>query len=436
MKKILLSTLLILALLFTSSAMFFVTAENDDAGASAGIPEPKFFENFDGADAATKYTDTTNFTAKVENGKLSLTPKNTGNVYFSYPLADGQTLDGSKGLTIAYTFCYKTAGNHSFAGVATNIGSDKMNFIGVNYGAPQVNGGVSARAFWGSATIETGTPTYGALDYFTDEVKSTKFEFEKVTSTYTVVIHIDSAEVEAPRYSIYKGDSKDALVLFGTPANKKYNEVVDTLNGAFGLCVRGQTNVELDSVAIYEDSSVKDSFALAKLKGETPQLSNAQVIAKGLSAEDELELRFLVKFDEAPVDPSAVLKVINPANNEVRETIPLETPARYKGTDLPDSYHVETDYIYLYTIRLNAKQITDKVVISYENNGFVNTEEVSYTIEEYCHACIADANKSEEIKRVCAAILFYGYHAQKAFHYNENNLPVINDKVKALCQIG
>lgn len=159
--------------------------------------------------------------------------------------------------------------------------------------------------------------------------------------------------------------------------------------------------------------------------------ATATVIAHGLAANDTLQLRYLICFDSEVTDKTAVFTVTDPETGEqIGEKISA-VPLLYTGDLLPDYQGV---ICYEYILPLSAKQLTDQVTVSFEGNSEVSNEpagSASVTIQDYCLYQI-ERSSDARVRRVCAAIMVYGYQTQKVFNYHTDRLPAVTEELCAL----
>lgn len=429
MKKVLFASLLILALLVSSSAVMFVGATEPEASGTgtSNSSEPVWFDDFSTA-TTNQYPSNDQFEASVSDGKLHLKIKAKDKAY-AYLLGDDVCIgenDNIDGLTFAYTFRIEDATNNAYIGLAANA-TDYQNFCsaGVTVGAPDHTANTAAGFMWHKTTNGSWTQGNQRLNE-----NGNAFHFERNTETvYTVIVKVPNGE-DAVIGSIYENG---VLKQFSTSnITSSLKDIFACGAGKLGICLRSSdatrlTAIEFDAIAIYKGTDVDNSDILRKLSS-----ANVTVFAKGLACNDTVEMRFLAKFGHEILNYNAVIVMGNTKINVV--------PSLYTG-ELPEGYSTD-DIIYEYRISLSAKQMTETVELSFKDNIYVNNASVTETVaaintvEDYCKYQIANTSSSAVVKQVCAATLVYGYQAQVVFDYNTDKLPKLTNEILKLATTG
>ena len=155
----------------------------------------------------------------------------------------------------------------------------------------------------------------------------------------------------------------------------------------------------------------------------------AEVIGHSIAALDTPTVRFYVQYAEAPDVAVATLKVGNDAAKVVNGTI-------YTGTGPDGTAFTANDHVYVFSISVAARQMTDEIVISIKNDESEEllTANNTYSVDEYCQTQItaykaAGAGATAEqtkLAKTCTSILMYGRSAQTYFNYNTDKLPQID----------
>lgn len=149
--------------------------------------------------------------------------------------------------------------------------------------------------------------------------------------------------------------------------------------------------------------------------------NEATLLGHGLAATDTLDLRFLVQMTDPSNSPTATVTVNTPFGMETQTVV----GQIYLGEKKDGGYYTAQDHVYAFTVALNAKQMTDEVVISLNNTSFTDT----YTVEQYCLGILELAKENDAYSsaaETCAAILLYGRMAQLHFNYNTDKLPKVD----------
>lgn len=171
------------------------------------------------------------------------------------------------------------------------------------------------------------------------------------------------------------------------------------------------TVIEIDNLMIYAGT------------GE-PETTTAKVVGHGLAANDTIDMRFIVEY---AASPAALDVAVTAGGKAVTPTV-----EKYEGTNgsTGEVYGADS-FVYMYTVELSAKQMTDDVVLTVKN-GDTTVVTDTYTVETYCaywvEAASADgaSDETKKVGDVCASMLLYGYMAQVQFGYNTDKLPTLD----------
>lgn len=152
----------------------------------------------------------------------------------------------------------------------------------------------------------------------------------------------------------------------------------------------------------------------------------ATVLGHGLATNDTLDLRFLVQIADPFSSNTATVTVKTPYGDKTQTV----EGVLYTGEKKDGGNYTVDDHVYSFTVELNAKQLTDEVVLAAVNGDELNA---TYTVEDYCLGMRKLAAENAEntayanAANTCEAILLYGYMAQINFNYNTDKLPAVKE---------
>lgn len=152
----------------------------------------------------------------------------------------------------------------------------------------------------------------------------------------------------------------------------------------------------------------------------------ATVLGHGLATNDTLDLRFLVQIVDPLSSNTATVTVKTPYGDKTQTV----EGVLYTGEKKDGGNYTVDDHVYSFTVELNAKQLTDEVVLAAVNRDELNA---TYTVEDYCLGMRKLAAENAEnttyanAANTCEAILLYGYMAQINFNYNTDKLPAVKE---------
>ena len=150
--------------------------------------------------------------------------------------------------------------------------------------------------------------------------------------------------------------------------------------------------------------------------------AEAEVIGHNLASTDSLLVRFFVDFNAAPSTNCSVTATVNGEPISLTGTQWIDETGAYGKVCTAD------DFIYCYTVPMNAKEMTDEIDFSVK----LLDEELcsdTYSVQEYCNYYIEQYNtdgSNAEVAKACASMLLYGRMTQLALNYNTENLPQID----------
>lgn len=157
-------------------------------------------------------------------------------------------------------------------------------------------------------------------------------------------------------------------------------------------------------------------------------VDGADVIGYSISALETPVVNFYVQLDGNPMGTYAEIKVGSDKATKVMGE--AYTGAGPDGTDFTAS-----DFVFVYSIPVSAKRMTETITISIKKDGQeLLSANTTYSVNQYCQAQVAKyvaagtgATQDQiDVAKACTAILVYGRSMQKYFNYNTDNLPAIN----------
>ena len=163
-------------------------------------------------------------------------------------------------------------------------------------------------------------------------------------------------------------------------------------------------------------------------------VGTATMLGHSISAMDTPVVNFYVKLDGSPMGVAA--------NITVGSDAPISVVGEaYTGVGPNGANFTAEDYVYVYSVPVSAKRMTETITISLVKDGeeMLKTNN-TYSVAEYCYAQVAaykaagaEATADQtRLAKVCTGILLYGRTAQQYFGYNLENLPTIDSAVLAL----
>lgn len=163
-------------------------------------------------------------------------------------------------------------------------------------------------------------------------------------------------------------------------------------------------------------------------------VGTATMLGHSISAMDTPVVNFYVKLDGSPMGVAANITVGNDAPISV-------VGEAYTGVGPNGENFTAEDYVYVYSVPVSAKRMTETITISLVKDGeeMLKTNN-TYSVADYCYAQVeaykaagAEATADQtRVAKVCTGILVYGRTAQQYFGYNLENLPTIDSAVLAL----
>ncbi len=163
-------------------------------------------------------------------------------------------------------------------------------------------------------------------------------------------------------------------------------------------------------------------------------VGTATMLGHSISAMDTPVVNFYVKLDGSPMGVAANITVGNDAPISV-------VGEAYTGVGPNGENFTAEDYVYVYSVPVSAKRMTETITISLVKDGeeMLKTNN-TYSVAQYCYAQIAaykaagaEATTTQiNVAKVCTGILVYGRTAQQYFGYNLENLPTIDSAVLTL----
>lgn len=163
-------------------------------------------------------------------------------------------------------------------------------------------------------------------------------------------------------------------------------------------------------------------------------VGTATMLGHSISAMDTPVVNFYVKLDGSPMGVAA--------NITVGSDAPISVVGEaYTGVGPSGENFTAEDYVYVYSVPVSAKRMTETITISLVKDGeeMLKTNN-TYSVADYCYAQVAaykaagaEATADQtRVAKVCTGILLYGRTAQQYFGYNLENLPTIDSAVLAL----
>ena len=160
----------------------------------------------------------------------------------------------------------------------------------------------------------------------------------------------------------------------------------------------------------------------------------ATMMGHSISAMEIPVVNFYVKLDGSPMGVAA--------NITVGDDAPIRVVGEsYTGKGPDGQNFTAEDYVFVYSVPVSAKKMTETVRISLMKDGQeLLTTGNTYSVAEYCYAQVktwkdaGDAATQDQldVAKVCTGILVYGRTAQQYFGYNTANLPQIDAALLAL----
>ena len=150
--------------------------------------------------------------------------------------------------------------------------------------------------------------------------------------------------------------------------------------------------------------------------------AEAEVIGHNLASTDRFLVRFFVDFNAAPSANCSATATVN------GETISLTGTQWIDETGAYGKVCTADDFIYCYTVPMNAKEMTDEIYFSVK----LLDEELcsdTYSVQEYCNYYIEEYNangSNAAVAKACASMLLYGRMTQLALNYKTDALPQID----------
>ncbi|MGM9682425.1 MAG: hypothetical protein ACI3XQ_02380 [Eubacteriales bacterium] len=163
-------------------------------------------------------------------------------------------------------------------------------------------------------------------------------------------------------------------------------------------------------------------------------VGTASMLGHSISAMDTPVVNFYVKLDGSPMGVAA--------NITVGTDAPISVVGEaYTGVGPDGENFTAEDYVYVYSVPVSAKRMTETITISLVKDGeeMLKTNN-TYSVAEYCNAQVeaynaagSEATEAQiSLAKVCTGVLIYGRTAQQYFGYNLENLPTIDSGVLAL----
>lgn len=158
------------------------------------------------------------------------------------------------------------------------------------------------------------------------------------------------------------------------------------------------------------------------------QSGDATVVGYSISALETPVVNFYVQLDGNPLGTTAAITVGSDAPISVKGV-------SYTGVGPDGTNYKATDYVYVYSVPVAAKKMTETITISIKKDGQeLLSENTTYSVNQYCQAQVAayvaagsGATQDQiDVAKACTSILVYGRSMQKYFNYNTDNLPAIN----------
>lgn len=137
-------------------------------------------------------------------------------------------------------------------------------------------------------------------------------------------------------------------------------------------------------------------------------------IGMDLVLSDDIAMNLYVDTDDSKLQPGDTVLISINGGAPVEQTVSSASEVKktdYKGNE----YNVK-----IFTIELNAKQMTDDVTFQVKRGDTLGAVK-HYSIVAYARAILA-GGYSETAKNLCRAMLNYGSYAQKYFEYHTDTL--------------
>lgn len=157
-------------------------------------------------------------------------------------------------------------------------------------------------------------------------------------------------------------------------------------------------------------------------------VDGADVIGYSISALETPVVNFYVQLDGNPMGTYAEIKVGS-------DTAVKVMGEAYTGAGPDGTSFTASDFVFVYSVPVAAKKMTETITISIKKDGQeLLSENTTYSVNQYCQAQVAKyvaagtgATQDQiDVAKACTAILVYGRSMQKYFNYNTDNLPAIN----------
>lgn len=188
-------------------------------------------------------------------------------------------------------------------------------------------------------------------------------------------------------------------------------------------------------ICCFKDGRQKAYFWINSLEYTNVEFAGtATMMGHSISALENPVVNFYVKLDGSPMGVAANITV----GNDMPISVVGES---YTGKGPDGQNFTAEDYVFVYSVPVPAKRMTETVKISLVKDGQeLLTSGNTYSVAEYCYAQVKiwkDAGETVtqeqlDVAKICTGILVYGRTAQQYFGYNTANLPQIDADLLAL----
>lgn len=188
-------------------------------------------------------------------------------------------------------------------------------------------------------------------------------------------------------------------------------------------------------ICCFKDGRQRAYFWINSLEYTSVELAGtATMMGHSISAMEIPVVNFYVKLDGSPMGVAA--------NITVGDDAPIRVVGEsYTGKGPDGQNFTAEDYVFVYSVPVSAKKMTETVRISLMKDGQeLLTSGNTYSVAEYCYAQVkiwkdagdAATRDQLDVAKICTGILVYGRTAQQYFGYNTANLPQIDADLLAL----
>lgn len=149
----------------------------------------------------------------------------------------------------------------------------------------------------------------------------------------------------------------------------------------------------------------------------------AEIAGHGLASTENLLVRFFVDYEDELSDAYTATATVNGATVELTATHWIDAEGTYGNICTAE------DYVYYYTVPMNAKQMTDDITFTVTFGGSTVVCTDTYSVEDYCNYYIdlyQTDGSNDAVAKACASMLLYGRMTQLALNYKTDALPQID----------